>query len=371
MTDDIPPERPNPDAEDEIQRLRADIDAVDQQILELINRRLVLAGRIGDVKKQGGRRILDSSREAAVIRRLTALNPGPLSAGDLRHIFIEIISLCRDIQKTLKIAYLGPEASFTHAAALAHFGHFAELKPLCGLQELFGEIEKGAYRYGVVPVEYAVEGVLLHAMDYFLDCDLEICAEVFQTVSYDLVAAGDEPAAIRKIYGRPQAIARCRRWIGENLPWADCEACASAAQAVRLAAAEAGSAAIVGGAVPTAHTLAVLAQGIENRAGNRARFLVIGRDPVPPTGRDKTSLILAVPHAPGALNRVLRPLEEAGINMVKLESRPARHKTWDYTFFVDIEGHRNEPRVAETLEKVRSLSLFLKCVGSYPEAPRD
>ncbi len=371
MADDNTPDSPLTDAEAEIGRLRAGIDAVDQQILELINRRLFLAGRIGDLKKQGGRRILDSTREAAIIRRLTALNPGPLSTGDLRHIFMEIISLCRDIQKTLKIAYLGPEATFTHAAALAHFGHFAELKPLYGMQELFGEIEKRAFRYGVVPVEYAVEGVLLHALDYFLDCDLEICAEVYQTVSYDLVAAGDEPAAIRKIYGRPQAIARCRRWIGEKLPWAECEACASAAQAVRLAAAEAGSAAIVGGAVPASHSLGVLARGIENRAGLRARFLVIGRDAVPPSGRDKTSLILAVPHAPGALNRVLKPFEEAGINMVKLESRPAHHKTWDFTFFVDIEGHRNEPHVAETIEKVRSLSLFLKCIGSYPEAAGD
>lgn len=371
MPDDKAPDRPPTDAETEIGRLRAGIDAVDEQILELINRRLSLAGSIGDLKKQGGRRILDSSREAAVIRRLTGMNPGPLTAADLRHIFMEIITLCRDIQKTLKIAYLGPEATFTHAAALAHFGHFAELKPLYGLQELFGEIEKGTFRYGVVPVEYTVEGVLLHALDYFLDYDLGICAEVYQTVSYDLVAGGGELTLVKKIYGRPQAIARCRRWIGEKLPWAECETCASAAQAVRLAAAEAGSAAIVGGSVPSSHALGVLARGIENRAGLRARFLVIGQDPVPPAGRDKTSLVLAVPHAPGALNRVLKPFEEAGINMVKLESRPALHRAWDFTFFVDIEGHMNDPRVKTAIEEVRSLSLFLKCIGSYPEAGDD
>ena len=365
-TEDRPHHRPSPATR--IDRLRADIDAVDEQILTLINRRLSLAGRIGDLKQQRGRRILDSSREVAIIKRLAELNRGPLSSASLRHIFMEIITLCRDIQKTLKIAFLGPEATFTHAAALSHFGHFAELKPLFGLQELFDEIEKGSARYGVVPVEYTVEGVPLHALDYFLDYDMRICAEVYQTVTYDLVSAQKELTLVKKIYSRPQAVSRCRHWVGEKLPWAHYETCASAAQAVRLAASEAGTAAIVGGSVPTSHALGVLARGIENRSGQLARFLVIGKEPVPPSGRDKTSLILAVPHAPGALNRALKPFEQARVNMVKLESRPAPHKTWDYTFFVDIEGHLDDPRIRDSIEEVRALSLFLKCIGSYPEA---
>jgi chorismate mutase/prephenate dehydratase len=347
---------------------RRSIDEIDEKILNLINKRLLFAKEIGRMKAEKGSKVLDIARESTLIQRLGSLNEGPLSASALHHIFAEIIAASREIQKNHSVAYLGPEATFTHIAAINYFGQSVNYMPQATISDIFCEVEKGACHYGVVPVENSIEGSVNYTLDLFFESDLKICAELYHPVSHDLLSLSGTPAEIRVIYSHPQAFAQCRKWIQKNLPGAVLAECDSTANAARKASGDPGSAAIASSKAAHIYNLQVAASKIEDISRNTTRFLVIGKDDIKRTGADKTSIMFVTSHVPGALYRALKPVAEAGINMVKLESRPTKHENWSYFFFVDLEGHIEDRIIAGTIKKMSRLCLFLKCLGSYPMA---
>jgi len=350
----------------DIKALRDDIDSIDEKILDLINRRLLLASEIGMIKAQNGNQIVDGARESTLIKRLLALNGGPLGRQALQHIFTEIIASAREIQSPQQVTYLGPEATFTHIAAVTHFGRTVSFTQQHSIRDVFREVEKGAFHYGVVPVENSIEGAVNYTLDLFFDSDLKICAEIYYTVSHDLLSVYGKLDDIKVIYSHPHAFAQCRKWLEKHLPQSKLVECNSTAEAARKASIEKGSAAIASREAAQNYKLDVVAARIEDVSRNITRFLVIGRDDIDKTGTDKTSILFVTAHAPGALYRVLKPIAEAGINMVKLESRPTKHENWQYIFFVDLQGHISEPLIKETVAHMKNLCLYLKLLGSYP-----
>ncbi len=356
------------DLDSNIDSLRASIDEIDIEILDLINRRLLLAKKIGGIKKQKGEKVLDIARESNIINRLLSLNKGLLNKNALHHIFTEIIGSSREVQKKEIITYLGPEATFTHIAAMNHFGHTVSFVPQASIRDIFSEVEKGVCTYGVVPVENSIEGTVNYTLDLFFESDLKICAEIYHTISHDLLSTTDNLKDITKVYSHPHAFAQCRKWIGEHLPELVLEECSSTARAAQKASENPGSAAIAAREAAQMYGLNVVASRIEDFTRNITRFLVIGHDDMPRTGNDKTSIMFATAHVPGALYKVLGPIAKAGINMVKLESRPTKYENWNYFFFVDIEGHIEDPNVKETVERMKRLCMYIKYLGSYPRA---
>ncbi|MBW2100350.1 MAG: chorismate mutase [Deltaproteobacteria bacterium] len=324
------------ESEKTISTLRKSIDKIDETILDLINRRLLLAKEIGGLKEQKGSQVLDNTRENAIMNRLYELNTGPLTNKVLYHIFSDIMATSREIQKSQVITYLGPEATFTHIAAMNHFGPSVSFVPQTDIRDIFSEVEKGTCDYGIVPVENSIEGAVTHTLDLFFESDLKICAERYQTISHDLLSTSDK--------------------------------CSSTAHAAQMAAAKSGTAAIASSEAAHMYNLHVVASKIEDFSRNVTRFLIIGTDEMHRTGRDKTSLMFVISHVPGALFKILEPIYQAEINMVKLESRPTKHENWSYFFFVDLEGHIEDPNVKETVAKMKDLCLYLKCLGSYPRA---
>jgi len=352
--------------EKQIQNFREQIDAIDGDILELINQRLTCAGKIGDLKEMGGRRVMDGAREIKVIENLVSRNNGPIRIPALRHIFYEIISASRQIQNPLSVAYLGPEATFTHIAAMKHFGRSVCFTSQPTIQDVFDEVEKGAAGYGVVPVENSIEGAVNNTLDLFFDSDLKICAETCQQISHDLLSAGDDIRDIKTIYSHPQAFAQCRRWLRLHLPEAGLRECASTALAAQTAGGTPGSAAIARSEAAHMYGLKVVASQIEDFSRNITRFLVIGHEEMKPTGKDRTSIMFVAPHVPGALHRALEPLAKGGLNMLKLESRPTRRGAWRYAFFVDIEGHHQDGHIKKAMEEMGEICQHIRCLGSYP-----
>jgi len=349
-----------------IDELRKSIDEIDEKILDLINKRLLLGKEIGNIKRKNKQQVTNKAREISILKRLKDLNKGHLRDDTLDYIFTQIISESREIQQPSEISYLGPKATFTHIAAMNHFGHNVAFVPQPAIYDVFSDVEKGATLYGVVPVENSNEGSVNHTLDLFFESDLKICAEIYQIVSHDLLSNAKRLDEIKVIYSHPHAFAQCRNWIRENLPKADLKECSSTAHAAEKTTQIKGSAAIAGREAAHLYKLKVTASRIEDNARNTTRFLVIGRDKTHRTENDKTSIMFATAHIPGALYKALQPMDEAGINMVKLESRPAKHENWSYCFFVDFQGHVEDPVVNETIEKMKSLCLHLKHLGSYP-----
>ncbi len=348
--------------------IRQNIDDVDGKILELINARLQLAKRIGDLKKAKGETVMDNARESMVLNRLVSINGGPLTDKMVQHLFAEIIAAAREIQKPQQAAYLGPEATFTHLAAMSHFGSSVKFVPQASIRDVFMEVEKGACQYGVVPVENSIEGAVNYTLDLFYESDLKICSEIYQSISHDLLSKTGALEDIRVIYSHPHAFAQCRKWLRKHLPDCPLKECGSTASAAKLASEDPDSAAISSSEAAHMYNLNVVASRIEDVSRNITRFLVIGREEVRKTGRDKTSIMFVTAHIPGALYRLLQPVAAAGLNMVKLESRPARHEKWSYVFFADFEGHIEDPHVKNTIDEMKNISLFLKWLGSYPRA---
>ncbi|MDF1593435.1 MAG: prephenate dehydratase [Desulfobacterales bacterium] len=346
--------------------LRRDIDKIDEKILDLINQRLLLASEIGKIKAKQGDRLVDGARESTLVKRLLSLNNGPLSKHALRHIFTEIIAAAREIQTPQRVAYLGPEATFTHIAAVNHFGRSVTFAPQGSIRDVFNEVEKGAFHYGVVPVENSIEGAVNYTLDLFFESELKICAEIYYAISHDLLSIDTDLGAVRKIYSHPHAFAQCRKWLEKHLPQAALVECSSTAEAARKASGEKGTAAIASQEAAQSYKLEVMASRIEDASRNVTRFLVIGKDDIHQTGADKTSIMFVTSHVPGALFKVLKPIADANINMVKLESRPSKHENWSYFFFVDLEGHISDTKVKETVDHMKKLCLFLKLLGSYP-----
>ncbi len=346
--------------------IRDEIDTIDDTILELINRRLNFAKKIGELKKETGNRVVDSTRESKILQRLTDRNQGPLNPSVLHHIFIDIIAAARSIQASQRVAYLGPEATFTHIAATNHFGYSVTYTPQPSIREIFSDVEKGACNYGVVPVENSVEGSVRHTLDLFFESDLSICAERYQKVSYDLLAKNVGIKGIQTVFGQSQALSQCRQWLHKYLPRTTLKECSSTAYAIEKAIKDETVGAVGGGGAAAILGLETAAVKIEDFSRPPTRFLVIGKESVRPTGKDKTSLMFALAHVPGALSEVLKPISEAGLNLVKIESRPTRHENWSHFFFIDLEGHGDEQRVNDAIETIRPLTLYLKILGSYP-----
>ncbi|PIE71363.1 MAG: prephenate dehydratase [Deltaproteobacteria bacterium] len=349
-----------------IEVLREGIDEIDGIILSLINNRLKLGKEIGRAKSTLGKQVLDTSRETRVMERLTSLNTGPLADTVVAHIFNVIMAATREIQKPKLIAYLGPEATYSHIAALDYFGHAGSFVPQPSIQDIFTEVEKGTYQYGVVPVENSIEGSVNHTLDLLFETRLSICAEKYMSISHDLVSQVRDLAAIRVVYSHPQALAQCRGWLRANLPHAVLRECSSTAHAARQASVEPVSAAIASSRTCQIYDLQVVASRIEDNARNVTRFLVIGDETAAPTGTDKTSIMFVTSHIPGALFKALEPVASSELNMVKLESRPIKRENWSYFFIMDIEGHIADAPVRAAVNAMKQQCLFLKSLGSYP-----
>ncbi|OGP70379.1 MAG: prephenate dehydratase [Deltaproteobacteria bacterium RBG_13_58_19] len=353
----------------EKEELRHRIDALDEELLTLLNRRQALAQDIGRIKNREGRRTLDFRREEEVLAQLLHKNPGPLSHTALRNIFREIISAAREIQAPLGVAFLGPEATFSHLAALKKFGHATRFGPMATIQEVFGEVEKGNYHYGVVPIENSTEGVVNDTLDLFADTSLKICGEIFLEISHDLLSKSGQRQDLEVIYTHPQAYGQCRRWLTSHLPDLPILEVASTGVAAQKASRNPNAGAIASAFAAPLYDLRVVERRLEDHPGNVTHFFVIGPDAPDLTGSDKTSIIFAVDDIPGALYHTLHPLAERNINMSRIVSRPMKTEAWRYRFFVDLDGHQQDPLVGQALKEIESLSAWFKLLGSFPKAP--
>ena len=303
-----------------------------------------------------------------MLRRLQEVNPGPLPNENITFFFREVMSACLSLEQPLGIAFLGPLGTFSESAATKHFGHAGRLLPQASIDDVFREVESGHAHYAVVPVENSTEGAVGRTMDLLLGTPLKICGEVVLRIHQNLLSKESELGAIRRVYSHAQSLAQCHEWLNRMLPQAQRISVGSNAQAAQKAAEEAGSAAIAGEAAAARYDLPRLAENIEDEPNNTTRFLILGKHDAGISGRDKTSLIMSAPNRTGALHELLAPLSAAGVSMCRLESRPARNALWEYVFYVDVEGHRDEPAIKAALEQLAGNAAYLKILGSYPVA---
>ncbi len=356
--------------EDRLQAIRRRIDEIDDQLLALISQRAECAQAVAEVKSgaEPEPTFYRPDREARILRRIREQNPGPLSDDTVALLFREIMSACLALEQPLRIAYLGPEGTFTHAAALKHFGQSVTTTALDAIDAVFREVEAGTADYGVVPVENSTEGVVSHTLDMFLRAPVRICGEVLLRVELNLLGGAERLEDVRRILAHPQALAQCRGWLDAHLPRAERLPAASNAEAARQVHGVPDAAALASLAAAERYDLRPLARNVEDEPGNSTRFLVIGREPVPPSGRDKTTLLVSVRNRPGALHGLLEPMARHGISMTRIESRPSRQALWDYVFFVDIEGHEADVEVRRVLQELEERASLLRVLGSYPRA---
>ncbi len=359
------------DPKHRLQELRDAIDAVDREILSLLNRRAALAKEVGEVKRAAGRAFYAPGREEDLVRRLQAENPGPFPDEGIRAVWREVISASLSLESPLSVVYLGPPATFTHQASLKRFGLSASHRPARTIGEVFDLVEKGKADYGVVPVENTTEGVVTHTLDTFLRSELKIVAEVYLRVAHHLMNRSGRIEDVERVYSHPHAVAQCRRWLEAHLPEVPVFDASSTAQAAKIAAEDPGAAAIAAEVAAATHGLRTVEARIEDNPNNLTRFLVVGRDVPEPSGRDRTSLLFAVRDEVGALHRTLGVFSSHGINLTKIESRPMPDRAWQYVFFADCEGHLADPGLAAALAELRERSRFLKVLGSYPRADAE
>lgn len=358
--------------QEQLTPLREQIDAVDAELLALVNRRARLAQQVGEVKHAAGGAdgvVLRPEREAQILRALQDGNPGPLPAESVRAIWTELISACRGLERELSVAYLGPEGTYSEMAALAHFGHAIRAVPFPTIDAVFRAVETGATDLGIVPVENSTEGAVNRTLDLFLTSPLRIAGEHALKIHQCLMTQSGTLEGVTRILAHPQSLAQCHGWL--NLHCADLgrEAVSSNAEAARLASLDPTVAAIAGEPAARKWGLQLVASGIQDDPHNRTRFVVIGHADTPPSGQDQTSVILAVPNRAGAVFEMLRPLAENGVSMTRLESRPARTGQWEYYFYVDLIGHRDDPAVAKALATLAGQVAYCKILGSYPAQP--
>jgi chorismate mutase/prephenate dehydratase len=351
---------------DDLKHYRAEIDRIDEELLALVNRRAALAQQIGHLKS--GATVLRPEREAQILRRMQENNPGPLSAEAVATLYTEIMSQCRALEAPLSVAYLGPAGTFSEAAVLKRFGHANVSVPCASIDAVFRETESGDADYGVVPVENSTEGAVGRTLDLLLQSPVKVCGEVVLPVHQCLLAQRENWADVKRVYSHPQSLGQCQNWLAANLPNAERIAVASNAEAARLAAEQPDCAAVAGQQAAEQFGVPVRAENIEDDPRNTTRFLVLGNQDVAPSGRDKTSLVMSAANRPGAMHDLLTPLAQHGVSMTKLESRPARSGVWEYVFFVDIEGHQQDEKVAAALVELKQAAAFLKVLGSYPVA---
>jgi len=344
---------------------RKAIDKLDAQIVRLLNDRTRHVLAIGDIKLAAGEEIYAPHRERAVFDRISELNEGPITDEQLRAIYREIMSSALALEKTMTIAYFGPEATFTHQAAIRRFGSSLKYSPQKTIADVFSEVSKKSADYGVVPVENSTEGVVTHTLDMFVDSDLKVVSQIVLPVQQCLMS-NSARKKIKKLYVHPQSLAQCRGWIQNHLPGVEIIETSSNARSAELAAKEKFTAAIAGMLAAEKYGLRVLEQDIQDNAANATRFLVLGRQCSPPTGDDRTSLMLSVADKAGALHEAIAAFRRQKINMTKIESRPSKRKAWEYFFFIDCEGHAQDKKVAKAIRLLGAHCNFVKVLGSYP-----
>ncbi len=356
--------------EEQLAEIRRRIDALDEQIQDLLNRRAEAAMEVARIKLAADPNAVfyRPEREAQVLRNVQARNQGPLDDEEVARLFREIMSACLALERPLRIAYLGPEGTFTQAAALKHFGHSVRTVSMSSIPDVFQEVENESADYGVVPVENSSEGVINHTLDMFLSSSLQICGEVSLRIHHNLLGRGQPLEEIKTVFSHQQSLAQCRGWLDRHLPFVERVPVGSNAEAARLAAETEHAAAIAGAMAAELYGLDTLAANIEDEAGNTTRFLVIGRHGTEASGDDKTSLLVSTRNEAGGLYRLLQPLVENGVSMSRIESRPSRRGNWDYVFFIDLVGHRDDPRVKRALEALQKIAGMYKELGSYPQA---
>jgi len=350
-----------------LDKLRHQIDEIDQEIFELLLRRQVLAQQIGEEKKRLGLDVMDIAREQEVMEGLVGRARPPLTPRSLRAIYTEIISAARSVQEPLKVSYLGPEGSFCHEAARELFGHSVRLFSHGTVEDIFSIVEKAQCDMGVVPIENSSQGSVGITLDLFYDYDLKIQAEIFIRIRHQLLSKEEAIDSVHTVYSHPMALSQCRTWLREHLPGVKILEATSTSEAACRASEGDGLGAIGSQMAAEVYGLKVLANGIEDRPGNITRFVAIGKNATKRAKENKTSILFSLPHKPGALSTAISPLARRGINMTRIESRPARAKPWEYLFFVDIEGHREDKVVREALWEIRQVCSYFKNLGSYPK----
>jgi chorismate mutase / prephenate dehydratase len=353
---------------DKLLDLRARIDALDERLVKLLSARARLAQRVGTLKR--GVAVYRPEREAQILRRVAELNQGPLADRALQQIYTEVMSACRALEDRMSVAYLGPAGTYSEEAARKHFGSMTPLVPSASIDEVFRQFDAGTIGHAVVPVENSTEGAVGRTLDLLLTTRSKICGEILLPVHQCLMTKAKAMAGIRKVYSHTQSLAQCQRWLARHLPHAERIAVVSNAEAARLAGSERQAAALAGKTAASLYGLNILARNVEDEPHNTTRFLVLAIEEARPSGADKTSLVLATRNVPGAIHELLTPLAQHGVSMTKLESRPARTGLWEYVFYVDLEGHGRDDRVAKALAELEAKASFFKNLGSYPAAPR-
>lgn len=351
----------------DLNKLRQKIDALDSQLVRTLNERANIALQIGRAKAQGQKGIYSPERESQVFDRLKRLNKGPMPEAALEAVYREIMSAAIALEKPLRVAHLGAEGSNSYAAAVRKFGSQLTYSGCSSIPEIFQSVEKGVCDYGIVPIENSVEGSVTPTADMLVDSDLQICAQMMLKISHNLLA--NVPVEkIRKVYSNPQVFAQCRHWLLAHLPPGQVRqiSVASTTDAAQMAAREKGAAALASLDCARIYGLGILKANVQDVAHNTTRFFVIGRHAVPPTGRDRTSIVFSIKDRVGVLYSMLAPFAKNGINLTKIESRPIKRKAWDYYFFVDLIGHREDKKVKKALSQLEGMCKFLKVLGSYP-----
>ncbi|MDZ7662762.1 prephenate dehydratase [Thiohalophilus sp.] len=354
---------------DDLQSLRQRIDELDEQLQALITERARLAEEVARTKQAEGEEVFyRAEREAEVLRGVMQRNQGPLSNEEMARLFREIMSACLALERIMNIAFLGPEGTFTQAAALKHFGHSVQTLPLGTIGDVFREVESGNASYGVVPVENSTEGVINHTLDEFMSSSLSICGEVELRIHHHLLSKNPDIRNIHKVYSHRQSLAQCRKWLDMHLSQVQQIDVSSNAEAARLASTDPESAAIAGESAADIYALGYLAKNIEDHPENTTRFLVVGKRETPLSGNDKTSMLVYTRNRPGALYTMLAPFAKHNISMSRIESRPSHQGMWNYAFFIDIEGHIDSDNVRQAIDELEQTASMVKILGSYPRA---
>ncbi|MEW6675473.1 MAG: prephenate dehydratase [Nitrospirota bacterium] len=351
---------------EELEKLRGNIDEIDNEILKLLNKRAETVIKIAHIKRNEKEKFYSPERERQILERLTTLNKGPFPNDTLKVIYREILSASLSLEEPLRVACLGPLATFTHLAALRHFGSSATFVPVESIKGVFETVEAGKTEFGVVPIENSNEGVISYTLDMFMDYDLKVSAEVMLEISHNLLSKSGDKARIKKIYSNPQATAQCRRWLESNISEIPILESTSTAKAAELASEDDEAAAIASELAAKVYDLHFVKRHIEDSKHNFTRFLVISKEFPPKTGRDKTSIMFSIKDRPGALHDILTPFKKAKINLTKIESRPSKRKAWEYIFFLDMEGHIDDRKVRKAIDNIKDSCLYLKILGSYP-----
>jgi chorismate mutase/prephenate dehydratase len=358
---------------DDLDGVRQRIDSIDRELQRLLNERASCALKVGEIKQASPGDeppvFYRPEREAQILARLKKENVGPLSDQHIARLFREVISCCLNLEQPLMIAYLGPAGTYTEAAAIKQFGHFAGTRAMTSIDEVFREVESEGVHYGVVPVENSTEGMVNHTLDCFMESGLNICAEVELPIHHALMVdtnAGDAP--VEEIYSHAQSLAQCRSWIDAHYPSVRRTPVESNAEAARRVVGQTGVAAIAGDMAAERYGLRIVASNIEDRSDNKTRFLVIGRQKVGPSGKDKTSILVSTRNEPGALYKILEPFHRHDISLTRVETRPARSGSWSYVFFIDFDGHQSQENIQQVLKEVEDVSMEVRPLGSYPQA---